>query len=100
MSFENATWLAIVGMGLITYSLRIAGPIFLRGVEPGGSVKLALDAVAPSILIAMVVPSVITSGAPGLVAAALTALAAVRLSLLWAVATGIISVALLRLVFP
>ena len=33
MSFETATWAAILGMGLITYALRIAGPIFLRGVE-------------------------------------------------------------------
>ena len=96
MNYETMTWLTIFLMGLTTYCLRIAGPLFLRGVRPKGRVKLALDALAPAILIAMVVPAAVAAGVAGWIAAALTALAALRLSLLWAVATGVVSVALLR----
>jgi len=92
------TWLlAIIGMGLATYTTRISGLLLMRGVVVRGRLKAALDAVPPSVLMAVITPTVLMTGRAESLAAIATAIAAfMRAPLLLTILIGMISVVGLR----
>ena len=92
------TLLAILCMGLATYATRLSGFVLLSGFNPKGRMKAALDALPPAILMAVIAPTVLTTGIAETVAAGITALAAyMRLPLAVAIIIGVVSVVVLRL---
>jgi uncharacterized membrane protein len=96
----TATILAILGMALATYATRVSGLYLMRGVVVKGRLKAALDALPPAILMAVIAPTILTTGFAETIAAALTATAAfMRLPLVVTILIGVISVVLLRMVF-
>jgi uncharacterized membrane protein len=91
------TFLAIIGMGLATYSTRLSGLLLMRGVVVQGRLKAALDAVPPAVLMAVITPTVFMTGRAETMAAIVTAIAAVlRLPLLVVIMAGMLSVVGLR----
>jgi uncharacterized membrane protein len=85
MNGHLTTIIAIIGMGLATYSTRISGLLLMRGVVVEGRLKAALDAVPPAVLMAVITPT------------AVTALAAYfKLPLLVTICAGAASVVLFR----
>jgi len=95
----TTTILAILGMALATYATRASGLYLMRGVVVKGRLKAALDALPPAILMAVIAPTILTTGIAESIAAALTATAAfMRLPLVVTVLIGVISVVLLRMV--
>lgn len=93
------TILAILGMALATYATRACGLYLMRGVVVKGRLKAALDALPPAILMAVIAPTILTTGPAESIAAILTAAVAfMRVPLVVTVLTGVISVVLLRMV--
>jgi uncharacterized membrane protein len=85
--------LAIIGMGLATYATRLSGLLLMRGVVVKGRLKAALDAVPPSVLMAVIAPTVLMTGKAESLAAILTAVAAfLRAPLLVTILVGMVSV--------
>ena len=87
-------WLpAILGMGLATYATRLSGLLLMRGIEVKGRAKAALDALPPSVLMAVITPTVLMTGKAETLAAFITAIAAtLRLPLLATMVIGVGSV--------
>ena len=87
------SWLmAIFGMGLATYATRISGLLLMRGVVVQGRMKAALDAMPPSVLMAVITPTVLMTGKAETIAAVITAIAAMlRLPLLATIVIGVAS---------
>ena len=99
MSIDAMTLVAVLGMALATYATRLGGLYLMRGVTVKGRLKSALDALPPAILMAVIAPTVLTTGVAETVAAAITAgTALMRLPLIVTILTGVISVVLLRMV--
>jgi uncharacterized membrane protein len=97
LSVHFTTFLAIVGMGLATYSTRLSGLLLMRGVVVQGRLKAALDAVPPAVLMAVITPTVFMTGKAETVAAVVTGAAAFfRLPLLVVILSGVVSVVLFR----
>lgn len=97
MTIDPHDLLAILLMGIATYGTRVAG-LFLAGRLPRtGRVRVALDALPPAVLTAVIAPAVVAGPAEA-VAAAVTVLAAFRLPLIATVALGVTTVAVLRAV--
>ena len=97
MSVDLHTALAILAMGLATYGTRLGGLYLLRFVNVQGRTRAALDALPPAILMAVIVPSVLTTGVAETAAAGITAVAAMlRLPMLVTIAVGVVSVVVLR----
>ena len=95
----TATILAILGMALATYATRASGLYLMRGVVVRGRLKASLDALPPAILMAVIAPTILTTGLAESIAAILTAVVAfMRAPLVVTVLTGVISVVLLRMV--
>lgn len=93
------TLLAIIGMGIATYLTRVSGFYLLRGIHVSGPLKAALDALPPAVLVAVIAPTILTTGWAESIAAALTAMAAFfRLPLTVTILVGVASVVLLRMV--
>ena len=91
------TLLAIIGMGLATYSTRLSGLLLMRGVVVQGRLKTALDAVPPAVLVAVITPTIFMTGKAETLAALVTAIAAfLRLPLLAVIFIGVASVVVLR----
>ncbi|WP_246714942.1 AzlD family protein [Aestuariivirga litoralis] len=101
MSMLSVHWewlLAILGMGLATYATRLSGLLLMRGIEVKGRMKAALDALPPSVLMAVITPTVLMTGRAESLAAIITAIAAImRLPLLATMVIGIGSVWLLKI---
>lgn len=97
MSLDPVTLAAILGMAAATYLTRILGLWLVRFVNVTGRTKAALDAVPPAILMAVIAPTALATGVAETLAAGITVLAALRLPFLLAIATGVASVVLLRL---
>lgn len=94
------TLLAIIGMGLATYSTRLSGLLLMRGVVVQGRLKTALDAVPPAVLVAVITPTIFMTGKAETIAALITAVAAFfRLPLLAVIFIGVASVVVLRHMF-
>lgn len=96
MSLDSATLAAILAMALVTYATRVAGLIFADRLVLKGRAKAAFDAIPPAVLIAVIAPSVLTTGWRETLAAAVTALAATRLPLLGTIAVGVAAIVALR----
>ena len=98
-SVHLTTFLAIIGMGIATYSTRLSGLLLMRGVVVQGRLKAALDAVPPAVLMAVITPAVFMDGKAELAAGVVTAMAAYfRLPLLIVILVGMVSVVGLRFV--
>lgn len=94
---DSATILAIIGMGLATYATRLSGFYLLRGLNLSGTMKAALDALPPAVLMAVIAPVILATGLAETLAAAITAAAAFfRLPLAVTIMVGIVSVVALR----
>jgi uncharacterized membrane protein len=99
MNIDAMTLVAILGMALATYATRVGGLYLMRGVTVKGRLKSALDALPPAILVAVIAPTVLTTGVAETVAAVITAGAALlRVPLTVTIVTGVISVMLLRMI--
>ncbi len=96
MTVETANLAAIVAMAVVTYATRIGGLWLLRFVKVTPLVQTSLDALPVAVLTAVIAPSLIKGGAPDMIAAALTLLAASRLPLLAVVVIGVGSAVILR----
>lgn len=96
---HSQTLLTIFCMGLATYATRLAGYWLLQGRPVTGRAKVAMDAVPPAILTAVIAPAVFLQGPAEMIAGALTlGSALLRLPLLVTILVGVGSVAGLRLV--
>lgn len=99
MNIDAMTLVAILGMALATYATRVGGLYLMRGVTVKGRLKSALDALPPAILVAVIAPTVLTTGVAETAAAVITAGAALlRVPLIVTIVTGVISVVLLRMI--
>ncbi len=96
MSLDTNTLIAIAGMAVATYLTRIAGLWLLQLANVEGRARSAMDALPPAVLMAVIAPAVLATGLAETIAAGITVLAAFRLPLLVAVATGVASVVALR----
>ena len=97
---DSATLLTILAMGIAVYATRLAGFWILQGRVISGRYKAAVEAVPAAILTAVIAPTVFLSGTAEVLAGAITLTAAMcRLPLLVVIATGMISVVLLRFAF-
>ena len=97
LTVHFTTLLAIIGMGLATYSTRLSGLLLMRGVVVQGRLKAALDAVPPAVLMAVITPTIFMTGRAELIAGVVTAIAAyLRLPLLLVIAIGMTCVVGLR----
>lgn len=89
--------LAILGMAVATYATRLSGLLLMRGVVVKGRMKAALDAMPPSVLMAVITPTVLMTGRAQSIAAVLTAIAVIfRLPLLVTILVGVLSVFVLQ----
>jgi uncharacterized membrane protein len=87
---------AIVAMAIVTYATRTAG-IFLAGrLALSGRAAAAFEAIPPSVLVAVIAPTVLATGKAETLAALVTAIAATRLPLLATVGVGVVSIVVLR----
>lgn len=98
MSLDPATLAAILAMAAATIFTRLAGLVMPASALRHPRARAAFEAVPAAVLAALIAPTVLATGWPETAAAALTALAALRLPLLAVVAVGVVAAALLRLV--
>lgn len=98
-SVDPATLIAILAMGCATYATRLAGLVVVRYIPVRGRMRAALEAVPAAVLMAVIAPVAVATGPAETIAAAITALAALRLPLVPVVALGVGSVVLLRMLF-
>jgi uncharacterized membrane protein len=96
MSLDPATLLAIVAMTAATVFTRLSGAFLMRRFSLGEKAERALTTVPPAVLMAVVTPTALATGVAETLACAVTALAALRLSLLPSAAAGVATVAILR----
>lgn len=95
---EHTTILAIAGMAIATYLTRVLGFLLLSGRTIRGRQRAALDALAPAILMAVIAPTILATGAAETLAAGVAAVAAMlRLPLIAVLIAGVTSVVMFRL---
>lgn len=91
------SWLAILGMALVTYLTRIGGPLLVRLVRGNRRLEGCLEQLPGSILAALLAPLVFAAGPAEVVAAGATLLVAVFVrNMPLALIAGVGTVALLR----
>lgn len=98
MTMDPYTLAAILSMAFATVATRLGGLVLIRFVKLGGRQRRALEAIPPAVLMAVIAPTAFVTGPAETAAAAATALAAMRLPLLAAVAVGVATAAALRAV--
>ena len=99
MRLDAATLIAIIAMALATGATRLSGLYLMRFTKVEGRMKAAFDALPPAILMAVIAPTVLTTGVAETGAGIITALAAwFRLPLLAVLLIGVASVVALRAV--
>jgi uncharacterized membrane protein len=97
MTVDPNTLLAIVAMAIATVATRIGGLVLIRFVTIGETQRRALEAIPPAVLMAVIAPTALVTGPAETIATVVTALVAMRLPLLAAVAAGVVTVAILRM---
>lgn len=97
MTVDPNTFLAIVAMAIATIATRIGGLVLIRFVTIGEAQRRALEAIPPAVLMAVIAPTALVTGPAETIATVVTALVAMRLPLLAAVASGVVTVAILRM---
>ncbi|MCY1313879.1 hypothetical protein D9M70_644510 [compost metagenome] len=71
--------------------------MLIRFVTIGDTQRRALEAIPPAVLMAVIAPTALVTGPAETIATVVTALVAMRLPLLAAVAAGVVTVAILRM---
>jgi uncharacterized membrane protein len=97
MSVDLNTFLAILAMAAATIFTRLSGLVLVRHVSLDGNRRKAIESIPPAVLMAVVAPTAFATGISETIACAVTAIAALRLPMLVAVALGVACVALLRM---
>jgi branched-subunit amino acid transport protein len=101
----NNIWLAIIGMGIITYALRLGPILLMERIEIGGTARQALRFVPTAVLSAIVFPELfmpggtldVSLGNERLLAGMLAALVAWRTkNVLWTIGVGMVALWLLQ----
>ncbi|WP_237155359.1 AzlD family protein [Oryzibacter oryziterrae] len=95
MTIDPWNLAAILAMGVLTYLTRITGFLIADRLPKSGPVRVALNALPPAVLTAVVAPAVL-SGPAEAITAAVTLFAAFRLPLLLVVVIAVVLVATLR----
>lgn len=98
MSVDLNTFLAILAMAAATIFTRVSGLVLVRHVSLSGNRRKAIESIPPAVLMAVVAPTAFATGIAETIACSVTAIAALRLPMLVAVALGVACVAILRLV--
>jgi uncharacterized membrane protein len=99
VKLDAQSFLAILSMAIATYATRMSGLYLMRSVAVTGRMKAALDALPPAILMAIIAPTILTTGIAETAAAVVTAVAAMlRLPLVAVIVIGVVSVVILRMV--
>lgn len=93
---DATTLLTILLMALVTYATRIGGYVALRNRSLSPRAMAVLEATPGCVLISVIAPFFVTDEPAGLLALAVTVLAAARLPLLPTVLVGVGAAALLR----
>lgn len=96
MTVDPFTLLAILGMAVVTYLTRISGLFLMSRVTLPRRLATALDAVPAAVLMAVITPAALATGPAETLAAAVAAIAALRLPMLAVVAVGVAAAALFR----
>lgn len=97
MTLDASSLAAILAMACATVLTRLSGLYLMNRLRFGARGRKILGAVPPAVLMALVAPVALATGLPETAAAAVTTLAALRLPLLAATASGVATAALLRL---
>ena len=98
MSIDPINFAAILAMGALTYFTRILGFLIADRLPKSGPVRVALDALPPAVLVAVVAP-ILMSGPIEAISGLMVLVLALRLPLIATVATGVAVTALLRFAF-
>lgn len=96
MSVDPAALAAILAMAAATIFTRLAGLFLPAAALRHPRARAAFEAVPAAVLAALIAPTVLATGWPETAAAALTALAALRLPMIAVVAIGVVAAAALR----
>lgn len=81
-------WLTVLGMGLITYALRLSMILLLGRIEIPLLLRRALRFVPPAVLSAIILPDVLLAGSTRFVAGAVAAVIAWRTKSAFATVAG------------
>ncbi|PIP00576.1 putative membrane protein [uncultured Pleomorphomonas sp.] len=98
MTIDPVNFAAILAMGVLTYMTRILGFLIADRLPKSGPVRVALDALPPAVLVAVIAP-IVMSGPIEAAAGLVVLVLALRLPLIATVAVGVATAALLRLAF-
>jgi uncharacterized membrane protein len=96
MTVDPWTLAAILAMAAATAFTRLAGLVLPSAVLRRPRARAALEAVPAAVLASLIAPTVLATGWAETVAAAITALAALRLPLIAVVLVGVVAAAGLR----
>jgi uncharacterized membrane protein len=96
MTLDFNSLLAILAMAAATIFTRISGLVLIRYVEIDEGRKMAIEAIPPAVLMAVIAPTAFATGWAETLACASTAIAASHLPMLASVVVGVAMVALLR----
>ncbi len=99
MNLDLTTFLAILGMAIVTYFTRIGGLVLVRHIRLNARLEAALQAVPPAVLMAVIAPTALATGPAETIAAAVCAFAALRAPLLLVVIIGVGTVVAVRFIF-
>lgn len=98
MTIDPVNFAAILAMGALTYVTRILGFLIADRLPKSGPIRVALDALPPAVLVAVVAP-IVMSGPIEAIAGLAVLVLALRLPLIATVVAGVATAALLRLAF-
>lgn len=98
MTIDPVNLAAILAMGTLTYMTRILGFLIADRLPKSGPVRVALDALPPAVLVAVIAP-IVMAGPIEAVAGLAVLVVALRLPLMATVVVGVAVAALLRLAF-
>ncbi|MCM5556946.1 AzlD family protein [Pleomorphomonas sp. JP5] len=98
MTIDPVNFAAILAMGALTYFTRILGFLVADRLPKSGPVRVALDALPPAVLVAVIAP-IVMAGPIEAAAGVVVLVLALRLPLIATVAVGVAVAALLRFAF-
>lgn len=98
MTIDPVNFTAILAMGVLTYMTRILGFLIADRLPKSGPVRVALDALPPAVLVAVIAP-IVMAGPIEAIAGLAVLVVALRLPLMATVVIGVAVAALLRLAF-
>lgn len=98
MTIDPVNLAAILAMGVLTYMTRILGFLIADRLPKSGPVRVALDALPPAVLVAVIAP-IVMAGPIEAIAGLAVLVVALRLPLMATVVIGVAVAALLRLAF-